>query len=133
VRSDGDEIVIEARMSTVLAGQRKPRFALGDPAHLPHAIDGVAHFSYFLGHADDSDGLECVTLKMHRLLGEYPFCRPDQQDKNMIKDGEVRLKSEVGAQYGFTICSTFDEGLFPYLFYFNPETYTIQVSGIVRI
>jgi hypothetical protein len=26
-----------------------------------------------------------------------------------------------------------DEDLFPYLFYFDPETYTIQVSGILYI
>ncbi|KAJ7923547.1 caspase domain-containing protein [Mycena leptocephala] len=127
VRSDGDEIVIEPRTSTVLPGQRKPRFALGEPAHLPHVIDGVAHFSYFLDLTNEADRLEGVTLEMYRLLGEYPFCRPDLRDrKNMIKDGEVRLTSEVGAQYGFIIRNTFDEHLFPYLFYFDRETYTIQ-------
>jgi hypothetical protein len=51
----------------------------------------------------------------------------------MIKDGEVRLTSEVGAQYGFTIRNNSDEELFPYLFYFDPETYTIQVRTTVRI
>jgi hypothetical protein len=70
---------------------------------------------------------------MHRLLGEYPFCRPDLQDGNRIKDGEVRLTSEIDTQYGFTIRNTSDENLFPYLFYFDPETYTIQVRTIVRI
>ncbi|KAJ7899351.1 caspase domain-containing protein [Mycena leptocephala] len=126
VRSDGDEIVIEPRTSTVLAGQPKPRFALVDPVHLPHAIDGVAHFSYFLDCANEADRLEGVMLEMHRLLGEYPFCRPDLQDEVTMKDGEVRIASEVGAQYGFTIRNTSDEDLFPYLFYFDPETYTIQ-------
>ncbi|KAJ7899339.1 caspase domain-containing protein [Mycena leptocephala] len=126
VRSDGGVIVIEARMSTVLAGQPKPRFALSDPAHLPHAIDGVAHFSYFLDRANEADQIEGVALEMHRLLGEYPFCRPDLQDGNRIKDGEVRLMSEIDTQYGFTIRNTSDENLFPYLFYFDLETYTIQ-------
>jgi hypothetical protein len=133
VRSDGDEIVIEPRTSTVLAGQPKPRLALGDPAHLPHAIDGVAHFSYFLDCANEADRLEGVELEMHRLRGEYPCCTPDLQVGDMIKDGEVVLTSEVGAQYGFTICNTSDKDLFPYLFYFDPETYTIQVRTIVRI
>ncbi|KAJ7872051.1 caspase domain-containing protein [Mycena leptocephala] len=126
VQSDGDEIIIEPLTSTVLTGQQKTRFTLGNPAHLPNAIDGVAHFSYFLNQANEADRLEGVVLEMHRLLGKYPFCRPDVQDGNMIKDGEVRLTSEVDAQYGFTIRNMSDEGLFPYLFYFDPKTCTIQ-------
>ncbi|KAJ7899357.1 caspase domain-containing protein [Mycena leptocephala] len=126
VRSDDDEIVIEPRTSTVLAGLPKPRLALGDPAHFPHAIDGVAHFSYFLECANEADRLEGVELEMHRLWGEYPCCTPDLHVGNMIKDGAVRLTSEVGSQYGFTIHNMSDEDLFPYLFYFDPGTYTIQ-------
>jgi hypothetical protein len=133
VRSDGDEIVIEPCTSTVLAGQPKPRFALGDPAHLPQAIDGVVHFSYFLDCANEADRVEGVELEMHRLRGEYPCCTPDLEVGDMIKDGEVRLTSEVGSVYGFTIRNTSDKDLFPCLFYFDPETYTIQVSSIVRI
>jgi hypothetical protein len=113
----------------VLAGLPKPRLALGDPAHLPHSIDGVAHFSYFLDCANEADRIEGVELEMHRLRGEYPCCTPDLQVGNMIKDGEVRLTSEVGSQYGFTIRNTSDEDLYPYLFYFDQETYTIQVSS----
>jgi hypothetical protein len=127
VRSDGDRIVVEPRTSTVLAGQRKPRLALGDPAHLPHAIDGVVHFSYFLGCANDADRLEGVELEMHRLQGEYPCCTPDLHVGSMIKDGAVQVTSKAGAKYGFTIRNRSDEDLFPYLFYFYPETYTIQV------
>ncbi|KAJ7906000.1 caspase domain-containing protein [Mycena leptocephala] len=126
VRSDGDEIVIDPRTSTVLAGLPKPRLALGDPVHLPHAIGGVAHFSHFLSCANEADQLEGVELEMHRLRGEYPCCTPDLQVGNMIKDGVVGLTSEVGAQYGFTIRNSSEEDLFPYLFYFDLETYTIQ-------
>ncbi|KAJ7906010.1 caspase domain-containing protein [Mycena leptocephala] len=126
VRSDGGEIVIEPRTSTVLAGLPKPRLAFGDPAHLPHIIDGVAHFAYFLGCANEGDRLEGVELEMHRLRGEYPCCTPDPQIGNMIEDGAVRVMSEVDAQYGFTIRNMSEENLFPYLFYFDPGTYTIQ-------
>ncbi|KAJ7905987.1 caspase domain-containing protein [Mycena leptocephala] len=126
VRSDDDEIVIEPRTSTVLAGLPKPRLALGDPAHLPHAIDGIAHFSYFLGCANEANRLEGVELEMYRLRGEYPCCTPDLQVGNLIKDGVVGLTSEVGTQYGFTIRNTSEGDLFPYLLYFDPETYTIQ-------
>ncbi|KAJ7919367.1 caspase domain-containing protein [Mycena leptocephala] len=125
VRCDGDELIIEPRTSTVLAGQRKPRFALGSLAHLPHAIDGVAHFNYFLDCANpkETERLEGVELQMHRLLGEYPFCGPDG---NMIKDGKVQFTLKDGAKYGFTIRNTSNVDLFPYLFYFDLETYTIK-------
>jgi hypothetical protein len=49
----------------------------------------------------------------------------------MIKDDAVQLTSEVGARYGFRIHNMSDEDLFPYLFYFDPETYTVQVRTIV--
>jgi hypothetical protein len=67
---------------------------------------------------------------MHRLLGEYPFCGPDG---NMIKDGEVQFTLKDGAKYGFTIRNTSNVDLFPYLFYFDLETYTIKVSTIVHV
>jgi hypothetical protein len=121
VRSDGGEIDIEPRTSTVLAGLPKPRLVLGDPAHFPHIIDGVAHFAYFLGCANEGDRLEGVELEMHRLRGEYPCCTPDPQIGNMIENGAV------------TIRNMSEENLFPYLFWFDPETYTIQVSSILHI
>jgi hypothetical protein len=48
----------------------------------------------------------------------------------MVKDGVVEFASEAGAKYGYTICSNKDcpDDLFPYLFWFDPDEYTITVS-----
>ncbi|KAJ7899323.1 hypothetical protein B0H13DRAFT_2664347 [Mycena leptocephala] len=117
VRSDDDEIVIAPRTSTVLAGLPKPGLPSVTPPTSP---------TYFLGCANEANRLEGVELEMYRLRGEYPCCTPDLQVGNLIKDGVVGLTSEVGTQYGFTIRNTSEGDLFPYLLYFDPETYTIQ-------
>ncbi|KAJ7906015.1 caspase domain-containing protein [Mycena leptocephala] len=97
VRSDGDEIVIEPRTSTALAGQPKPRFALGDPAHLPYVIDGVVHFSYFLGCANEADRLDGVTLEMHRLLGRADVEPP------LPSEGTVTIGMGSECAFEFTL------------------------------
>ncbi|KAJ7937932.1 hypothetical protein B0H13DRAFT_1852220 [Mycena leptocephala] len=126
LRSDGNDIVVEQRTSTMLKCQRETRFALkGNPAHLPDAMDGIAHFNYFLDRSNEAITLNGqFALEMHRLKGEYPNRETDST--NMVKDGEVRFASKAGAKYGFIICNMSAEDLFPYLFYFDPEEYTIQ-------
>ncbi|KAJ7890729.1 hypothetical protein B0H13DRAFT_2340914 [Mycena leptocephala] len=126
VRSDKDEIIIEPHISTMRKCQREIRIALSNPAHLANGIDGVAHFNYFL---DRSNEVEVNTLKgkfafeMHRLQGDYPHRKPG---RNMVKDGEVQFASDARAKYGFTIRNTSPVNLFPYLFYFDPDKFTIQ-------
>ncbi|KAJ7440926.1 hypothetical protein B0H11DRAFT_1750013, partial [Mycena galericulata] len=124
----GDEIVIER---LTVEWQRETRVALkGNTAHLPHVIDGIAHFNYFLERHHGSAPLEGVSLEMHRLLGDYPGRRPDPRagpagDGNLIKNDEAKLLSRVGAKYGFTLRNESEEDLFPYLLYFDPDRYTI--------
>ncbi|KAF7356191.1 hypothetical protein MVEN_00950400 [Mycena venus] len=130
IDADRDEVIIESRTPTMLKFQPEKRFPLeGKRSHLFDAIDGVAHFSYFLDRANDVDPIQGFALEMHRLKGEFPNRQPDMkvgENGNMVKDGAVRFVSEEGAKYGFTIRNVFSEALFPYLFYFDPETYTIQ-------
>ncbi|KAJ7918596.1 hypothetical protein B0H13DRAFT_2434997 [Mycena leptocephala] len=125
--------------TTMRKAQREMRFPLGNPAHLPDAMDGVAHFNYFLERSNkegipleelpkNGASVPGFALEMHRLLGDFPIRKPDPsvgQNGNMVIDGAVRFASEEGARYGFTICNTFPENLYPYLFYFDPETFTI--------
>ncbi|KAJ7509677.1 caspase domain-containing protein [Mycena galericulata] len=133
VTEAGDEIVIERLTSVILECQRETRVALkGNTARLPAVIDGIAHFNYFLERHHGSAPLEGVSLKMHRLLGNFPGRKPDPDagpagDGNLIKNHEARFPSRVGAKYGFTLCNESEEDLFPYLFYFDPVTYTIAM------
>ncbi|KAF7365683.1 hypothetical protein MVEN_00442000 [Mycena venus] len=125
-----DEVVITSRTPTMLKVQGERRFPLeGKPAHLRDALDGVAHFNFFLDRANAEDPIQGFALEMHRLMGEYPHRVPDTSvgmNGNMVEDGTVRFVSEEGAKYGFTIRNDSPVNLFPYLFYFDPETFTIQ-------
>jgi hypothetical protein len=150
IRTDEEnsKIVLEScEGTTIRKAQREMRFPLNNPAHLPDAMDGVAHFNYFLERSNKEDPLlevlpnngvrvPAFALEMHRLLGDFPTRKPDPSvglNGNMVVDGAVRFASEEGARYGFTICNTSPENLYPYLFYFDPETFTIQVRSISRL
>ncbi|KAJ6455380.1 caspase domain-containing protein [Mycena sanguinolenta] len=122
VKSKGDEIVIG-----LVKSQRENRITLpGNTTHLLEAIQGVVRFDYFLGCACKMDRIEDVGLEMYQLKGEYPTCKPGPQNENLIRDGKVRLVSDEGAKYGFTIRNGSSDKLFPHLFYLDPQTYTIE-------
>ncbi|KAJ6478123.1 hypothetical protein C8R47DRAFT_1139385 [Mycena vitilis] len=129
VRLGGDrhEIVIEPLTGTITQCHREARFPLkSGPTYLPKVMDGIDHFNYCLDLFTEASPLKgSFALEMHRLRGEYTQRRPNL-DGNMIVDGVVRFQSDAGAKYGFTIRNTSDVPVFPYLFYFDPGTYTIQ-------
>ncbi|KAJ6455387.1 caspase domain-containing protein [Mycena sanguinolenta] len=121
VKTEG-EIVIG-----LVKSQRENRITLpGNNAHLLEAIQGVVRFDYFLDCATKANRIEDVGLEMYQLKGEYPACKPDPQRENLIRDGKVRLVSDKGAKYGFTIRNGSSYKLFPHLFYLDPQTYTIE-------
>ncbi|KAF7354737.1 putative WD repeat-containing protein C2E1P5.05 [Mycena sanguinolenta] len=125
VKMEGGEIVIG-----FVKSQRENRITLpGNAVHLPGTVEGVVRFNYFLNCANKTDAIEGMGLEMYRLEGEYPTCKPDPQSENLIQNGKVQLVSDKGAKYGFTVRNGSPNKLFPYLFYLDPETYTIAVSG----
>ncbi|KAJ6582092.1 hypothetical protein B0H19DRAFT_523922 [Mycena capillaripes] len=131
LRSDNREIVIEQLTETMRKAITEVRFPLkSSPEYLPHIVDGIAHFHYLLDRANDGDPLRPLfALEMHRLRGQFPTREPDPnfgENGNLVVDGAVRFRSDEKAKYGLTIRNTSPEDLFPYLFYFDPEDYTIQ-------
>lgn len=134
VNSDEDEIIIESQRGTMYKCQTEVHIPLnGHPAHLPDGMDGIAHFNYFLEHSNEVEGHPLkgqFAFEMHRLQGDYPHRKPG---RNMVKDGEVRFASNPHAKYGFTIRNTSPVNLFPYLFYFDPDKFTIQVSSAMHL
>ncbi|KAJ7832375.1 hypothetical protein B0H13DRAFT_2289095 [Mycena leptocephala] len=95
---------------------RKIRVALS-AEHLPDVMDCIAHFNYFLKHANEAEN---NTLRAQTGSGIG-------QDGNMLKNGEARFAPEAGAKYGFTIYNASRADLFPYLVYFDSHKYTIQL------
>ncbi|KAJ7464430.1 caspase domain-containing protein [Mycena latifolia] len=123
-------LVVERLTSTLVECAPETRIDLGgNTARLPAIVDGIAHFNYFLERHHGSAPLEGVTLEVHRLVGEVPGRRPDLtcgNNGNLVDKHEARFALERGAMYGFTIRNEGPEDLFPYLFYFDPDNYTIH-------
>ncbi|KAK7012789.1 Metacaspase-7 [Favolaschia claudopus] len=120
------DVVVEPRTPTLMQALQTVSFPMTpNPSHLLDAIDGVAHFNYFLDRVNMEDPVKGVTLEMHRLKGDYPHREPDDRG-NLVQGGVACFASEADAVYGFKICSNFPEDLYAYLFYFDPETFTIQ-------
>ncbi|KAJ7772893.1 caspase domain-containing protein [Mycena maculata] len=95
--------------------------------NLPYVLDAVAQFNYFLGRHNGSDPLGSeVKLEMYNLSGEYGFRVPNPEVGNLVVDNEVRFQLDTQAKYGFAISNYSQHDLFPYLFYFDPATYSID-------
>ncbi|KAJ7138008.1 caspase domain-containing protein [Mycena epipterygia] len=94
---------------------------------LPYELDAVAQFNYFLGrhNANDPLGNE-VKLEMYTLSGEHGTLLPHLDVGNLLVDNEARFCLDPKAKYGFAICNYSQYDLFPYLFYFDPATYSID-------
>ncbi|KAF8211813.1 hypothetical protein K438DRAFT_1929038 [Mycena galopus ATCC 62051] len=106
VRSEGNETVVVLDMT-----KQENHFALkGEPTHLPEIIQGAAHFNFFLHCHKETDRIEGLELERW----------------NVVRDSKVQLVSEKGAKYGLKIRNTSVEDVFPYLFYFDSERYTIE-------
>ncbi|KAJ7717814.1 hypothetical protein B0H16DRAFT_1798870 [Mycena metata] len=64
--------------------------------------------------------------KMYRLGGEYGARVPNLELGNLLIDNEARFRLEPEGKYGFAICNYSQYDLFPYLFYFDPATYSVD-------
>ncbi|KAJ7138041.1 caspase domain-containing protein [Mycena epipterygia] len=95
--------------------------------HLPCVLDAVAQFNYFLEshNANDPLGNE-VKIEMYQLGGEYGAHVPNLDIGNLLIDNEARFHLGPEDKYGFAICNYSQYDLFPYLFYFDPASYTIE-------
>ncbi|KAF8170867.1 caspase domain-containing protein [Mycena galopus ATCC 62051] len=91
---------------------------------LPMIMEAVSHFNHFLHIHHGSDPLPTVTLEMHSLTGSYPRRQPSA---DLFVNGIAEVKDDKDMKYGFTICNRSDYDLFPYLFFFDPTQYVIDV------
>lgn len=96
--------------------------------NLPCVLDAVAQFNYFLGRHNGNDSLgNEVKIEMYSLGGEYWARVPNLELGNLLVDNEGRFRLEPEGKYGFAICNYSQYDLFPYLFYFDPATYSVDV------
>ncbi|KAJ7602537.1 hypothetical protein FB45DRAFT_1072942 [Roridomyces roridus] len=103
--------------------------------NLPNILNEIAHFNHFLFHTNDVPGLRLLggrcELRMFRLIGERPSRKQDPDFADFVqmdKESETlvaHIPSEMGVKYGFEIVNNSHAEVFAYLFYFDPEHYTI--------
>ncbi|KAF8164154.1 hypothetical protein K438DRAFT_2025362 [Mycena galopus ATCC 62051] len=104
------------------------------PGNLSYILDAVAQFNYFLARHNGSDPLEMrneVRMAMYSLRGEYGHRMPNLDIGNVVIDGEARSLHNSDDKYGFAIFNHSQHDLFPYLIYFDPGTYSIDVRVVV--
>ncbi|KAJ7706853.1 caspase domain-containing protein [Mycena rosella] len=96
--------------------------------NLPAVLDAVGHFNYFLARHNTRDplGPGGVQLEMYSLRGAYGARAPDPDVGNLVVANEAHFRLDRHAKYGFAICNYSAHDLFPYLFYFDPATYSID-------
>ncbi|KAJ7227550.1 hypothetical protein C8J57DRAFT_202591 [Mycena rebaudengoi] len=93
------------------------------PARLADTIDAIAHFHYFLDKHSSTTPIPGVTLQLHSLRGNYRFgCKPSP---DLLENNRATL-TDTNTRYAFTVCNTSSYSLFAYLFYFDPNDYSIS-------
>ncbi|KAJ7143198.1 caspase domain-containing protein [Mycena crocata] len=132
VRRVSDEEFSLTRLDTKIPPYAGQDVKLNIPLeNLPYALDAVAHFNYFLGRHNGSDPFgDEVQLEMYNLLGDYPSRMPNPDVGNLVVKNEACFALGKDERYGFAICNYSQRDLFPYLFYFDPGTYSIDVRPL---
>ncbi|KAF8205490.1 caspase domain-containing protein [Mycena galopus ATCC 62051] len=133
-RTAGGELSL-ARLDAKLSRYNLPDVRLPVlTTNLPSVLDAIAHFNYFLGkrpaHGQHSVALlphGDVRVEMYNLRGEYGARVPNMELGDLVGDeNEVRFRLDTQEKYGFAICNYSERDLFPYLFYFDPASYSID-------
>jgi hypothetical protein len=116
------------------------KFSL-EPAHiirLPLIMGGVARFHYFLNNQSDMNPIEEVKLEMHTLQDQPEWgivagrrVRVRKPSLNIFND-DMRAEVATTDKLGYTFFNKSPFRLFPYLFYFDPTTFSIFVSHLIR-
>jgi hypothetical protein len=116
-----DEVVVQRMTSTVMEAGQQRRFRLHQKLNrLPEIFHGISTFNYFLENNLDGDWLSRITISIH-LHGPGDFS---------VNGKQINLSAEPGSTYSFSIHNESKHDLFPYLFYFDPYMYSIEVRSL---
>lgn len=112
---------------------------------LSDILQGVSHFDFHISRRNSDEPLQPhVKVILHRLMQsnpdqvlEQPIYAPDGRIDIIlvtVRENTVFASSEAtadvdGSFYGLTITNQSGRDLFPYLFYFDPSDYSIQVMS----
>ena len=90
----------------------------------------MAHFKFYLERHNSSDIAGGVTMEIYCITQtEDGFDTADMTIGNLLVDNEVTFALDKDAEYGGAIFNHSNLDLYPYLFYFDPSDYTMQVCS----
>jgi hypothetical protein len=123
------ELVIErldALMSTY-ENQTTP-IPLERLERLPDILNAIADFNFYLRRHNGSHPIDGeVTMELYRLRGPIGYRYPDLAIGNLLVGNNATLVLDESAKYGVAMVNHSHHDLFPYLFYFDPFSYSIEV------
>jgi hypothetical protein len=142
--TDGEKLEIE-RLDELISNHADKILRGIEPLHLERALKAASHFNFHLyhsaaGHFGEQDVV--IELRLLKRLpsttdgfnqnrsDRWPVYAPDPSGTNLF---EGTSKAEVIALkdkfYGLTLKNNSPFDLFPYVFYFEPSDYSIDVSA----
>ncbi|KAJ7230044.1 caspase domain-containing protein [Mycena pura] len=102
----------------------KQPFRLQPEVSLADALDGVAHFNYFLNLHHGGNPVDGVTFDLHALEGDRNSGRRPV-GPNLL-EGMVAEVADDSTHYGVTVFNGSPHELYAYLLYFEPSDCSIQ-------
>jgi hypothetical protein len=146
-RSDDGKLEIE-RLDELTSNHADKILGNIEPSHLEHALVAAARFNFRLYHPNtghlrpvdvivDMRRLKKLndpqdlfsTTKLNGVTRPLVYV-PDPDRKNLFEHTrETEVVPMKGELYGLTLKNNSPFDLFPYVFYFDPYDYTIQVKG----
>lgn len=138
-----NKLIIERR-DTIIQTYASPVIQHSMPGNLerrlPAVFNAIARFNFFLNQDLRAGQLHQVDVKMYRLNGIHGHFTPECQSDLFIPNKsrisheviqkKARIPYEKSARYGFAITNDTPYNLFPYLFYFDPTSYEIDVRPL---
>jgi hypothetical protein len=107
---------------------------------LPEVLQEVSHFNFHLYRHNNTNFLQHeVEVMLHKLMqtvrsGEEVYVRDGEFDMPLLSDREntifVQSQHDNRVFYGLTVKNYSSHNLFPYLVYFDPSDYSIQVMSL---
>lgn len=106
-------------------------------------LQGVSHFNHHLSRRNSANPLkQYVKVELHRLRQSNP--EMESEEAIFVPDGQISMtlasdpesntvfiSDEARTYYGFTVTNDSGRRLFPYLIYFDPSDYSIEVRCLL--
>jgi len=102
-----------------------------DSAALAIILEKIARFHHHLLRRSPEEAIGNVTVELCQVIketdGRYHMQREGSESGTRVMNDAVSLRFRPNARYGIVIKHSWTQPLYPYLFYFDPSDYGINV------